>query len=143
MSSSDVSDGWRDRRVDSGVVVDVASGKIFATGLSLPHSQRLHGDKLWLLNSGESLFSCVDLSTGVFVPVCFCPGNVRELAFVGKYAAIGLPIACENRTFPGLGLDSALVAKESSARCGLLIVDIESGDIVKWVRIEGVVRERF
>ena len=70
-------------------------------------------------------------------------GTRRGLAFVGKYAVIGLSLARENRTFQGLGLERALAAKESSARCGLIVVDIETGDIVEWVRIEGVVRELF
>ena len=143
VSRSDVSDGWRDRRVDGGIVVDVASGEIVASGLSMPHSPRLHGGKLWLLNSGEGQFGWVDLTTGAFVPVCFCPGYARGLAFVGKYAVIGLSLARENRTFQGLGLERALAAKESSARCGLIVVDIDTGDIVEWVRIEGVVRELF
>jgi len=29
------------------------------------------------------------------------------------------------------------------ARCGLAIVDLDSGDMVHWVRIEGVVRELY
>jgi uncharacterized protein (TIGR03032 family) len=40
VSRSDVADGWRDHRRDGGVVVDVASGEIVASGLSMPHSPR-------------------------------------------------------------------------------------------------------
>lgn len=143
VSQSDVVDGWRDRRAAGGIVVDVQSGEIVAQGLSMPHSPRLYRDRLWLLNSGEGEFGWIDLNTVAFNPVCFCPGYARGLAFVGKYAVIGLSLARENRTFQGLGLDQTLAAKDSSARCGLLVVDIESGDIVEWVRIEGVVRELF
>src|SRR4051812_25967874 len=53
VSRSDVADGWRDRRRDGGVVIDVASGETIVTGLSMPHSPRLHGGKLWVLNSGR------------------------------------------------------------------------------------------
>ena len=143
VSRSDVIDGWRDRRVDGGVVVDVVSGQIVAEGLSMPHSPRLHNGRLWLLNSGEGQFGWIDPVTGRFHPVAFCPGYARGLAFVGKYAVIGLSLARETRTFQGLGLDRALADKATDARCGLLIVDTETGDTVEWVRIEGVVRELF
>src|SRR5271165_1690180 len=50
VSSSDVADAWRDRRRDGGVVLDVTSDRTIAKGLSMPHSPRWHGGRLWLLN---------------------------------------------------------------------------------------------
>src|SRR5688572_22956696 len=90
VSRSDVADGWRERRRDGGVVIDVASGAIVAEGLSMPHSPRLHGGRLWLLNSGTGEFGWVDPASGRFEPVAFCPGYARGLAFVGGRAVIGL-----------------------------------------------------
>ena len=52
VSKSDTIDGWRDRRFDGGIVIDVQSGEIVIGGLSMPHSPRLYRGKLWLLNSG-------------------------------------------------------------------------------------------
>src|SRR5262245_53653882 len=52
VSRSDVADGWRDRRRDGGIVIDVASSEIVASGFSMPHSPRLYDGKLWLLNAG-------------------------------------------------------------------------------------------
>ncbi len=40
VSRTDVVDGWRDRRVDGGVVADVETGNVVCTGLSMPHSPR-------------------------------------------------------------------------------------------------------
>ncbi len=60
VSRSDVADGWRERRRDGGVVIDVASGEIVASGLSMPHSPRLYDGRLWLLNSGTGEFGTVD-----------------------------------------------------------------------------------
>jgi len=42
VSRSDTIDGWRDRRADGGIVVDVKSGETVCEGLSMPHSPRLH-----------------------------------------------------------------------------------------------------
>jgi uncharacterized protein (TIGR03032 family) len=43
VSKSDTIDGWRDRRTDGGIVIDVATGKVVLGGLSMPHSPRLYG----------------------------------------------------------------------------------------------------
>ncbi len=140
---SDVADGWRDRRADGGMLVEVASGEAVLDHLSMPHSPRLHGDRLWLLNSGTGEFGHVDAAAGRFEPVAFCPGFARGLAFVGPYAVIGLSLPRETRTFQGLPLDQALKGKGAEARCGLLVVDTRTGDTVEWLRIEGVVRELY
>lgn len=52
VSQSDVADGWRDRRKDGVVVIDVDSNEIVVEGLSMPHSPRFYDGKLWLLDSG-------------------------------------------------------------------------------------------
>lgn len=143
VSRSDAVDGWRDKRSGGGIVLEVTSGRVVAERLSMPHSPRLHDGRLWLLNSGEGQFGWVDIGTGKLHPVAFCPGYARGLAFAGKFTVIGLSLARETRTFQGLGLDHALSGKGTEARCGLLIVDTETGDTVEWVRIEGVVRELF
>jgi uncharacterized protein (TIGR03032 family) len=143
VSRSDAADGWRDRRQDGGVVIDVESGEIVATGLSMPHSPRLHDGRLWVLNSGTGELGFVDLETGKFEPVAFCPGYARGLAFTGSHAVIGLSLARENRTFSGLALDDALKARDVEARCGLAVVDLATGDMTGWVRITGIVRELY
>lgn len=143
VSRSDSADGWRDRRVDGGIFIDVASGEIVASGLSMPHSPRVHDGKLWLLNSGTGEFGQVDPASGTFTALAFVPGFARGLCFVGNYAVIGLSLPRDNRTFSGLPLDAALAARDTDARCGLAVIDLASGDMVHWVRIEGIVRELF
>lgn len=143
VSRSDTSDGWRDRRVDGGIAIDAASGETIAHGLSMPHSPRLHGDRLWLLNSGTGELGSVDRGSGRFEPLAFLPGFARGLAFVGGCAVIGLSLPRDNRTFTGLQLDEALKARDSEPRCGLAVIDLASGAMVHWVRIEGVVRELY
>jgi uncharacterized protein (TIGR03032 family) len=143
VSRSDAADGWRDRRQDGGVVIDVAAGGVAAEGLSMPHSPRLHQSKLWVLNSGTGEFGCVEAKDGRFEPVAFCPGYARGLAFAGGCAVIGLSLARESRTFSGLALDQALASRDVEARCGLAIVELASGDMIGWARIEGVVRELY
>lgn len=143
VSQSDVADGWRDKRKDGGCVMDISSNQAIATGLSMPHSPRWYKDKLWLLNSGRGEFGYLDLERGVFEAVAFCPGYLRGLSFCGDFAVVGISKPRHNKTFSGLVLDEQLQAKQAEARCGLLVIDLRSGDIVHSLRIEGVVEELY
>jgi uncharacterized protein (TIGR03032 family) len=143
VSQTDVNDGWRDHRADGGTVIDVQSNDIVLTGLSMPHSPRLYRDKLWVLDSGTGFFGYVDRKNGKFEQVAFCPGYTRGLSFIGDFAVVGLSLNRENKTFQGLALEDNLTKRKAEPRCGLQVIDLRSGDVVHWLRIEGVVRELY
>ncbi len=146
VSKSDVADGWRDRRDGGGVLIDVRSGDIVAEGLSMPHSPRMHPahpDKVWLVNAGTGFFGYVDLKSGSFENVAFCPGFARGLTFEGEHAVVGLSAARKNRTFEGLPLQENLKAKDAEARCALHVINLATGTTDHWLRLEGVVRELY
>lgn len=143
VSASDVADGWRDRRRNGGCVLDVASNQIMIAGLSMPHSPRMYRGRLWLLNSGTGFFGSVDLARGTFEPLTFCPGYLRGLAFVGDYAVVGLSRPRHDKTFSGLALDDELAARGAEARCGLHVIHLPTGDVVHWLRLEGMVSELY
>lgn len=142
VAPTDEAGGWRPHRADGGVVVDVGSGEIVATGLSMPHSPRLHGGELWALSSGRGEIGRVDLATGRFEPAAFCPGYLRGLAFVGDTALVGLSKP-RDRTFHGLPLDERLAAEGEEARCGLRVVDLAGGRVLHSLDVEGVVVELY
>ncbi|MGL5131259.1 MAG: TIGR03032 family protein, partial [Planktothrix sp.] len=144
VSQSDVVDGWRDRRKNGGVVIDITSNDIIVTGLSMPHSPRWYQDKLWLLNSGKGELGYVDLDTGKFNPIAFCPGYLRGLAFWKNWAIVGLSKPRgDDKTFGGLELDKLLAQKDAEPRCGMMVIDINTGTIVHWLRLEGIVTELY
>lgn len=143
VAKSDVADGWRDHRRAGGIVIDVASGEIAATGLSMPHSPRLYGGKLWLLNSGTGEFGFLDPANGRFEPAVFCPGYARGLAFIDGHALIGLSRPRHGSTFEGLLLDERLKEKGAESRCGVIAVDLASGSIVAWLRFRHTIEELY
>jgi uncharacterized protein (TIGR03032 family) len=143
VSTTDVVDGWRDRRRDGGVVLEVPSSQTIAEGLSMPHSPRLHQGELWVLNSGAGYLGRVDRSRGRFEPMTFCPGYLRGLAFAGNYAVVGLSRPRHDKTFGGLALDEDLARRGVEARCGLQVIDLRTGDVAHWVRLEGMVSELY
>jgi uncharacterized protein (TIGR03032 family) len=143
VSRSDVAGGWRERRHEGGCLIDVASGEVVLGDLSMPHSPRLHGERLWLLNSGTGELGCADRASGRFEPVAFCPGFLRGLAFLGDYAVVGLSKPRGDHAFAGLALDARLREKDAEARCGLWVIDVRSGVVVHWLELEGVVAELY
>ncbi len=143
VAETDVPDGWREKRSGGGCIIDVDSNQVITRNLSMPHSPRVYRDKLYVLNSGTGEFGSVDRSTGDFQPMTFCPGYMRGLSFHGDFAVIGLSKPRENRTFSGLPLDANLTDKNAEAQCGLYIIDLRTGDVVHWMRIEGIVQELY
>ncbi len=150
VSKSDTIDGWRDRRGDGGVVMDVKTNKIICEGLSMPHSPRLHNGQLWLLNSGTGELGILHLTddnlnengTYTFEPKVFCPGFTRGLAFYGNYAFVGLSKPRYER-FEGLALDEKLKQADSEPWCGVQIIDLTTYSCVDWFRIDGKVSELY
>jgi uncharacterized protein (TIGR03032 family) len=148
VSRSDVADGWRDRRVGGGVVMDVRTNAVVGEGLSMPHSPRVHAGfpgKVWVLNAGTGFLGYIDASAGdgVFHEVAFCPGFTRGMTFVGRKAIVGLSATRENRTFAGLPLEGNLKSRDAEPRCAIHVVDMDTGTTDHWIRIEGVVHELY
>lgn len=141
-SRSDVVTGWRNRRAEGGCIIDVASNAIVTEKLSMPHSPRWAGERLWVLNSGTGYLGTVDLASGAFEPHVFCPGFLRGLAFHNNHAIVGLSLPRDG-SFSGLQLDDELKKRDADPWCGVQIVNLASGDIVEWIKLEGGVSELF
>ncbi|MBN01537.1 MAG: TIGR03032 family protein [Planctomycetaceae bacterium] len=141
-ADTDHRQGWRDHRTDGGLVIDVASQETVVRGLSMPHSPRVRNGELWLLDSGHGYLGRVDVQRGKFERVAFCPGYARGLTFHDRYAIIGVSRPREN-TFSGLPLDAELAKHQAKPICGLQVVDLESGQTVEWLQIQGLVEELY
>jgi len=139
---SDTVDGWRDRRHDGGVVIDIETDEVVCEGLSMPHSPRWAGGKLWVLNAGTGHLGWVDFETKKFVPLAFFPGFLRGLSIIGNVAAVGLSKP-RNQRFEGLQLDEELQKRDSDPWCGVQIVSLTNGDVSNWLRFEGDITEIF
>lgn len=139
---SDSVDGWRDRRQDGGVVIDIETDEIVCEGLSMPHSPRWHNGKLWLLNAGTGYLGWVDFEKKAFVPHAFVPGFARGLSILGNVAAVGLSKP-RNQRFEGLQLDDELKKRDAEPWCGVQIISLTNGDVLNWIRFDGDMGEIF
>jgi uncharacterized protein (TIGR03032 family) len=143
VSRSDVFAGWRQRREQGGLLMDIQRNEIVLQNLSMPHSPRLHEGKLWLLNAGTGDLGYVDWDKERLEPVAFCPGFARGLVLYKNYAIVGLSKPRQVQAFAGLSLDERLAAKDADAFCGLAIVDLTTGNIAHWVEVAGIISELY
>lgn len=139
-SATNTAAGWRNHRRDGGVAIDVQQNEIIATGLSMPHSPRWYKEKLWLLNSGTGELGYID--SGKFIPITFCPGFVRGLAFWDDFAIVGLS-KLRSASFSDLALEERLTAEGNTSHCGLMVINLNTGQIVEWLHIGETVEELF
>jgi uncharacterized protein (TIGR03032 family) len=142
VSRSDAVTGWRERRHEGGVLINVKTDAIVTDQLSMPHSPRIHGDRVLVLDSGRGQITSVDPKTGRKEDIAFAPGFLRGMALHNGHALVTVSKP-RNGTFQGLALDGAMKARDSEAWCGILIVDLRTGGIVEWVKLDGFITELF
>jgi len=142
VSRSDMINGWRDRRHEGGVLIDVRADRVVTDQLSMPHSPRVAADGVWLLDSGRGMLARVDPKTGARTDVAFCPGFLRGLSIHGGYAVVTVSLPRDG-AFAGLALQDELAKRDGEPWCGVCIVDLRSGDLVEWIRLSGAIKELF
>jgi len=145
ISQTDINEGWREHRESGGVLIDVKTNEIILDNLSMPHSPRVYQGKLWLLESGSGYLGYVEFKKkkAEFVRFAFCPGYLRGLSFIGDYAVIGLSKQRQNRTFSDLELDKNLEKEKVQPRCGLVVINLKTGDLLHNLYFEGIMGELY
>ena len=138
LARTDTRHGWRELKGTAGVVVEVPDGRIVAEGLAMPHSPRWHRNRLWVLESGRGTLATVDPASGRVETVATLPGFTRGLAFVGRYALVGLSQVRET-VFSELPITQGA----SERWCGVAVVDIDTGAVVGALRFSAAVQEIF
>ncbi len=142
VSRSDVLSGWRERRHEGGVLIDLDTDRIVTDQLSMPHSPRAVDGVVYALDSGRGRIIRIDPRTGAKTDIAFCPGFLRGLAIHDNHAIVTVSKPRDG-TFKHLSLDAELKMRDAEPWCGILIVNLSSGDIVDWIRLEGHITELF
>jgi uncharacterized protein (TIGR03032 family) len=133
--------GWRPNKAKGGLVMDVDSGVILCRGLSMPHSPRWYGGRLWVCESGSGTLGYVDVNIGRYEAVAAVPGFTRGLDFAGNLAFVGLSQVRESAVFSGIPITERLAPEERT--CGVCVVDLRSGETVALLKFESGVQEVF
>lgn len=142
VSRSDVVNGWRERRHEGGVLIDVVTNRVVTDQLSMPHSPRIDGDRVLVLDSGRGQLAAVDPKTGKRTELAFVPGFLRGMALHDGHAIVTVSKP-RNGTFDGLALDDAMKKRDAEPWCGVMIIDLRTGGIVEWIKLDGHITELF
>ncbi len=140
LGETDVPAGWRTNKKDGGVLIDVEANEVIARGLSMPHSPRWYGGRLWVLNSGTGGLGVVDPATGRYNEVVKLPSFTRGLDFAGPLAFVGLSQVRESAVFSGIPIAERPVEERC---CGVWVIHIETGRVVAFVKFEDALQEIF
>jgi uncharacterized protein (TIGR03032 family) len=148
LGETDTPAGWRTNKAKGGILMDVESGAVLTRGLSMPHSPRWYGGRLWVCESGAGTLGYVDMNGGKYNPIAEMPGFTRGLDFAGgnspggrALAFVGLSQVRESAVFSGIPITERLPAAERT--CGVCVVDLTSGNVVALLRFESGVEEIF
>ena len=141
LGATDSQGGWRENKKDGGILIDIDSNQIVARRLSMPHSPRWYADRLWLAESGTGSFGLVDPVSGRYEPIVQLPGFTRGVDFVGNLAFIGLSQVRETAIFSGIPITERLDLAERT--CGVWAIDLETGNVVAFIKFEDAVQEIF
>jgi uncharacterized protein (TIGR03032 family) len=141
LGEANVPAGWRPNKARGGVLMDVGSGAILCRGLSMPHSPRWYGGRLWVCESGSGTLGYVVPGSGRYEAVVATPGFTRGLDFAGDLAFVGLSQVRESAVFSGIPITERLAPHERA--CGVCVVDLRSGQTIALLRFESGVQEVF
>jgi uncharacterized protein (TIGR03032 family) len=117
--------GWRPGKASGGCLLEVSSGHIVARGFCMPHSPRVHGGRLWLLDSGTGRLISLDRATGRFETVAKLPGYLRGLSIIDGIAFVGLSRIRDTSTFGGV----PIAEDRERLKCGVAALDLRTGDL--------------
>lgn len=138
---SDEAGGWEKSLADGGVVIHVMSGEVICEGLSMPRAPRMHGRTLWLQEAGTGYLGRVNADDGKFEPVVRCPGFLTGMTIVGNFAVACVSKLPAGEAFEKLDLQMNLQKNDTEPNCGLLVIELSSGNILHWLRLDGVIEE--
>ncbi|MCB0641414.1 MAG: TIGR03032 family protein [Phaeodactylibacter sp.] len=129
---------WREEVTTGGILMDIETNELVATGLAMPHSPRLFDGKLYLLLSATGELIQIDRQSGKYEVVNKLKGFVRGLARYGDYVFIGLSRLRKNSsTFAKLEI------ADQAQEAGISILHLPTGAQVGYIQYHSSVEEIY
>lgn len=138
LGKSDTPKGWRPGVETGGILMDVDSNQIVASGLPMPHSPRIYDNQVYVLLSATGELARVDVQKGTYEVITRFNGFVRGMAKQGDFLFIGLSRLRQNSsTFRDLPI------AQKALQCGISVVHLPSGNQVGYIQYENSVEELY
>jgi len=125
LGQTDSVQGWRDDKLNGGLLIDVESGELILQGLGMPHSPRIYDGELYLLISTTGEIVKVNTDKGTYDVVNKVEGFLRGMSRYGDYLFIGSSLLRKTHTFGDLDL-----AKSKKTFCGVVVLHLPTGAVV-------------
>lgn len=138
LGTTNVAGGWREGMAIGGVLMEVPSGRVIASGLSMPHSPRLIDGQLYVLEGGRGAVLRIDPNTGERKLVAELPGFTHGLAAHGGVLFVGLSKLRDKRGPQGLPIE-----QQGELLAGVAAVEAASGTVLGILHFRSGVNEVF
>ena len=126
LGRTDTPGGWRDGMAEGGILMEVPSGRIVASHLSMPHSPRLIDGELHVLEGGRGQLLKIDPASGAKHVLASLPGFTHGLAAYRGVLFVGLSKLREKRGPQGLPIEE----KGDELIAGVAAVEAGSGRVL-------------
>lgn len=130
--------GWRENKVNGGVIIDVESNEVVINGLAMPHSPRLYNNDLYALMSATGELIKVDTKKGEYEVVKKFDGFVRGMAKHGDYLFVALSRLRENSS----SFNDLSISKRSLF-CGIVVLHLPTAGLIGFLKYENSVDEIY
>ena len=129
LAATDTEGGWRDLPDFAGILIDAEKNQILRDDLCMPHSPRLVGDDLYLLNGGLGELLKIDRQTGASTVLATLPGFAHGLCEHSGVLFVGLS---QNR-LTRRDNPPPIAQRVESMIAGVAAIEIKTGELLGMV----------
>lgn len=135
---SDKPGGWRENKLNGGILMDVETNEILLEGLSMPHSPRLVGEDIFYLQSADGELWKYNIPTKSNERICEVPGFARGMSFYQNFLFIGLSkIREDSKDFGKMPIAS------KNPIAGVAIVNLRTNRVEGILQYQNAVKELY
>jgi len=137
LGQNDTKGGWRENKMQGGILMEVPSGKIILDGLPMPHSPRIYDKKLYVLLSAAGELVEVNLEDNTYKTLVKLGSFARGMAKFGDYLFIGTSKLRHNTS----AFKDLPIAKTSTA--GISIIYLPYMNVIGKIEYQTSVEEIY
>lgn len=138
LGSGNTKQAWRGNITEGGILMSIPENKILVDGLAMPHSPRIVGDYIYLLESAKGELVRVHRESWQKETVVKLNGLVRGLSIVNNTAFVGISKVREkSSTFSKLG------DEVKADHASIYAIDLFSGMILGKLKFENIIQEIY
>src|SRR5262249_22689273 len=126
LAATDTAGGWRNLSDFTGILIDAERNQILRDELCMPHSPRLVGNELYVLNGGLGEVLHVDRQTGASAVLATLPGFTHGLCERDGVLFVGLS---QNR-FSRKENPPPVAQRVEAMLAGVAAVEIKTGAVL-------------